>query len=156
MRNSAVCVALLSGLGLLSSCQSNLVPAATPTTAANSAGTTPTALRGTRWLLRQAGNQPLTASPDKEIYLQLNAAEERAEGQAGCNRFRGSFTLPAAGELRFGPLLATKMACPDLNTETAFLTALNNARRYRISADTLYLHGESTATVLATLQAQRQ
>lgn len=157
MRTSVLYFALLSGLSLLPSCQSTMPPAsATPPPATNAPSTASTALRGTHWVLRQLAGQPLAAAPSQEVYLQLSAAEERAEGQAGCNRFRGSFTLPAADQLQFGPLLSTKMACPDLATETAFLSSLRATRRYHISADTLYLHGEAGADVLATLLAQQQ
>ncbi|WP_162303539.1 META domain-containing protein [Hymenobacter sediminis] len=128
----------------------------TPAATANPSGTSIAALRGTHWNLLQLEGQPIAATPEKQIYLQLNPTEDSAEGQAGCNRFRGSFTLSGADQLQFGALLSTRMACPDLTTETAFLSALRNSRRYRISADTLYLQGESTATPLATLQAQKQ
>lgn len=158
MRNTTVSIALLGSFGLLlSSCQPKMAPTSpTPTTTANPVGTRAAALRGTRWLLLQAEAQPVAATPGKQLYLQLNPTEEQAEGQAGCNRFRGSFMLPAAGQLQFGPLLSTKMACPDLATETAFLSALRNTRSYRLSADTLYLHGETAPTPLATLKAQGQ
>ncbi|MBX0290215.1 META domain-containing protein [Hymenobacter sp. HSC-4F20] len=133
-----------------------MVPSATtPTPAASAATTASAALRGTHWVLRRLDGQSVTPTSGNEVYLQLSATEQQAEGQAGCNRFRGGFTLPAESQLQFGPLLSTKMACPDLATETAFLAALRTTRSYRISADTLYLHGESTSTALATLQAQR-
>jgi len=47
--------------------------------------------------------------------------------------------------------MATKMACPDLSIETGFMSALDAARAYRISRDTLRLYGEPAGLPLAEL-----
>jgi heat shock protein HslJ len=87
------------------------------------------------------------------MYLQLSATETQAEGQAGCNRFRGTFKLPMEGKLQFGPLLTTKMACPEIALENRFLQVLSNTRSYRISSDTLRLYSETTVAPLAVFLA---
>lgn len=132
---------------LLGACQTTAPTTQTPTPAALPAAE----LRGTRWLPHRLAGQPVTPAADKELYLQLHTADEQAEGLAGCNRFRGSFELPVVGQLRFGPLLATKMACPDLPTETSFMNALNATRTYQISGDTLRLYGQPADAALAEL-----
>ncbi|TGE08583.1 META domain-containing protein [Hymenobacter fodinae] len=132
---------------LLNSCQpklSHTVSSPTPP---------PATLHTTRWLLYRLEAQPIPANPEREMYLQLSATETQAEGQAGCNRFRGAFTLPSGGKLQFGPLLSTKMACPELTLENRFLNVLNNTRSYRISADTLRLYSETTVAPLAVFLA---
>ncbi|AHJ97123.1 META domain-containing protein [Hymenobacter swuensis] len=134
---------------LLGACQTTAPTTETTTSAAPA--TPPAELRGTRWLLHALDKQPTTPTAGKEVYLQLNTTELQAEGQAGCNRFRGNIELPATGQLRFGPLMATKMACPDLTIETGFMSALNAARTYRISRDTLRLYGEPAGLPLAEL-----
>lgn len=141
---------------LTAACQStapvteNTATAAAPATAAPAAE-----LRGTRWVLHALANQPITPTDAKELYLQISASESQVEGQASCNRFRGAVELPAAGQLRFGPLLSTRMACPDMALETGFVGALNNARSYQISQDTLRLFGEPAAAPLAELHQAR-
>ncbi len=136
----------LAGLAALASCR----PAALTERATTAA---PTAeLRNTRWVLRQLQGQPVPPTND-EPYVLLRATEPSAEGNGSCNRFRGPFQLPAAGQLRFGPLLATRMACPALATETAFLAALESTRTYRISGDTLQLFGEGQTQPAAVLWA---
>ena len=134
---------------LLSSCQSKLAPSALSVSP-------PTAeLHTTRWALYSLETEPITVSPGNEIYLQLSATETQAEGQVGCNRFRGTFDLPGEGRLRFEQLLLTKMACPDLNLESRFMQALKSTRTYRISGDTLRLYGDKTAASLAELLANQ-
>ncbi|MDU0371516.1 META domain-containing protein [Hymenobacter endophyticus] len=136
-------------------CQ-NTVPTTenTPNTTASAA--VPAAeLRGTRWVLHALAGQAITPTDPRELYLQLSATEQQVEGQASCNRFRGAVELPAANQLRFGPLMSTRMACPDMALETGFVGALNTARSYQISGDTLRLYGEQATTPLAELHRGR-
>lgn len=83
-------------------------------------------------------------------FLQLQNA--RAEGEAACNRFAGPFELAGGRQLRLGPLMSTRMACPDLAVESRFMKALNDTRHYRINANMLSLFGVDTlGTPLARL-----
>jgi len=114
-------------------------------------------LRETRWVLRQVAGQPVpeVAAPGQEPYVFISAAGT-AEGQGGCNRFRGGLK-PATddGELQFAPLMSTRVACPELVTEQAFTQALDNTRAYRITGKLLLLYpdAERTGTPLAQLEA---
>ena len=58
----------------------------------------------------------------------------------GCNRFFGEYDLNGMA-LKFGPIGATKRACPDLEegVETEFFKALDATRRWRIVDGTLEL-----------------
>jgi heat shock protein HslJ len=132
---------------------SNLGPQAPGTATA----TTPDAtLRNTRWVLRQLSGQPVPAPTNAEPYVLLRQDTPNAEGNGSCNRFRGTYEQPADGQLRFGALLSTKMACasPEGNTtESGFTRALENTRTFRISGDTLRLFGEAGSTPAAVLHA---
>ena len=113
-------------------------------------------LRETRWVLRQVGGQPVAeVAPNQEPYLFISAAGT-AEGQGGCNRFRGGLK-PATddGELQFAPLQSTRMVCPELVTEQAFSQALESTHAYRITGKLLLLYAdaERTGTPLAQLEA---
>ncbi|MDJ0366623.1 META domain-containing protein [Hymenobacter sp. H14-R3] len=114
-------------------------------------------LRETRWVLRQVAGQPVAAVPanGQEPFLRITAAGT-AEGQGGCNTFRGGME-PATndGELKFAPLRSTRMACPSLTIEQQFSQALSATRAYRISGDTLLLYGnaERTGQPLARMEA---
>ena len=97
------------------------------------------ALRDTRWVPRQLAGMPVSAPADgNEPYLLLHA-DGTAEGNGSCNRFRGTFFAETPGSLGFGPLRSTRLACPALATEQAFITALTQTKTYRISGDTLRL-----------------
>ena len=54
-------------------------------------------------------------------------------------------------KLKFGPLATTRMACPAMQTETAFLKALEATTRYEVSGSSLTLYGADTA--VARLEA---
>lgn len=68
----------------------------------------------------------------------------RATGQAPCNRWFGAVegTLP---EFRIGQAGATRMACPDLEAEGAFLTALGQITAAALEGDKLILTGADGA-----------
>ena len=114
-------------------------------------------LRETRWVLRQVAGQPIAAVPanGQEPFLRITAAGT-AEGQGSCNTFRGVLEpVSDDGELKFAPLLSTRMACPAIATEQQFSRALSATRAYRIKGDTmlLYASAERTGTPLARLEA---
>ena len=109
-------------------------------------------LRETRWVPRQLAGQSVTLPPDtREPYLLLRA-NGTAEGNGSCNRFRGTFFSQTAGELKFSPLMSTRMACAAINTENEFTRALGQSNTYRISGDTLRLFSAANAPV-ARLEA---
>jgi heat shock protein HslJ len=148
------CIFFLSvGLPLLLiSCQNSQSPQAAPAASTATRAQPAATLRETRWVLRQVAGQPVNVPDDtNEPYLVLRA-DGSAEGNGACNRFRGKYFTEQAGELKFSPLLSTRMACPALATETAFTAALQRSQTYRISGDTLGLYGESAA-LLARLEA---
>ncbi|MGI4886557.1 MAG: META domain-containing protein [Janthinobacterium lividum] len=142
---------LLAPALLLGACQNRPAQQA----AAPPARTAPdAALRNTRWVPRTLAGQPVAPPADgngREPYLLLRA-DSAAEGNGACNRFRGRYTVPGPGQLTFGPLLSTRMACPALPTETAFLKALEQTRTYQLRGDTLRLLGADHAP-LARLEA---
>lgn len=78
------------------------------------------------WKLVAIDGVPFTA----EAKIDLNTPG-KITGQAPCNRFFGDYagTLP---DFRPGPLGATRMACDDLNAETAFLAALATMTRAEV------------------------
>ena len=122
-------------------------------TAAATSPTTPDApLRETRWVLRQLAGRLVTVPANtREAFLTLRA-DGSAEGNGSCNRFRGSFFNETASELKFSPLMSTRMACPAIETESGFIRALGRANSYEISGDTLRVLDISGAA-LARLEA---
>ena len=110
------------------------------------------ALEGTEWRLVDIGGQPAPAGADSTRHpgFTLVADGRKVQGSAGCNRMVGTYTLD--GEtLKFGPLATTRMACAAMETETAFLKALEVTSRYEVSGSSLTLYGADTA--VARLEA---
>ena len=110
------------------------------------------ALEGTEWRLVDIGGQPSPAGADSTRHpgFTLLAEGRKVQGSAGCNRMTGTYQLDGQ-KLKFGPLATTRMACPDMQTETAFLKALQATTRYEISGSSLMLFGADTA--VARLEA---
>jgi heat shock protein HslJ len=95
------------------------------------------------WKLVSLGDQPAPAVNAPE--LRLDTAQKQAVGMGGCNRLTGHYELNG-DSLRVGPLASTRRTCLDAATnrfESAFLKALDDARTWRITGDTLVLSGES-------------
>jgi heat shock protein HslJ len=56
----------------------------------------------------------------------LFTKDGKVSGNGGCNRFSGSYTLNAKGEIAIGQLMSTKMFCPG-NGESDFIKAFTKA-----------------------------
>lgn len=83
-------------------------------------------LTGMKWVLQILdGKKVQLADEQRPVYIQFNGADKRATGMAGCNRFFGGYELDGT-KLKFSQLGATRMACPDLETESAFFRMLEN------------------------------
>lgn len=102
-------------------------------------------------LLRLEGKQPMLriveqssawqltslkgVSSDKHqrISLDLNPVEGRVSGHAPCNRYFGKVQIDVKGAIVFSAIASTRMACPDLELEYAYIRALEEVKRYRIT-----------------------
>ena len=105
----------------------------------------------TRWVPVRIGDRAVTVTgQEREPWFVLEPQARRVTGSGGCNRFTGSFQS-GAGTLRFGPLAGTRMACPAMERETAFLRALEGTRRFRLAGRHLDLE-DSSGVVLARLE----
>lgn len=104
------------------------------------------------WRADAIGAAPLPATPRPDITF---AAEGRAYGSSGCNRFMGGFTLDGAA-LRFDPIAGTRMACepPAMEVEQRFLDALAAVRGWRLEGPALLLTDGAGATVMRLLRAE--
>lgn len=119
----------------------------------------PEALNG-EWNIMTVGDKQATAA--KQPYIGMDIEAKRLYGCAGCNRIIGSVeTEPGkAGQVSFGKVGSTRMLCPDMDTESAVLEALNKVSGYkghrqRIVADRQQgqhaTHAEQTSRSIARL-----
>lgn len=110
------------------------------------------ALEGTVWKLSEMKEIPasaIQAEPDF-FTLQFNAADTMVNGRTNCNRFFGRYEVKDS-RLSFDQMGMTRMACPDLAYEEAFVQMLNHVDRYAIEGSELKLYGDDRH--LATFHA---
>lgn len=86
-----------------------------------------------RWQLVSIDGQAVdtAAFPQGVPTLDLAGEAGRVSGLAGCNRYSGPVEV-GLSQLVFGPLISTKMACPNLDTENRFLTVLRDTVTYKL------------------------
>ena len=96
-------------------------------------------LNGSEWGFPDAG----------DAYIQFR--EKDVSGFSGCNRFFGSYSF-VGGELTFGPLVTTRMACPPdkMDTERRVLQLLE-ATKTAAATHTVLTLKDATGTQLAAL-----
>ena len=101
------------------------------------------ALEGGVWKLVSLSSIPAEAIAvaDDAFTLEFNAADTMAYGRTSCNRFFGKYEAGTDGALHFGNLGATRMMCPGVEYETAFLLMLDAVDRYEIRKGELTLYG---------------
>lgn len=94
-------------------------------------------LSDVKWILQTLNGQEIKLSdPNSEIFIQFNEAEKRVNGRGGCNRFFGNYEMEGH-KLKFSPMGATRMACPDLQKETEFFKMLDEVEDFSINANQL-------------------
>jgi heat shock protein HslJ len=99
-----------------------------------------TTLAGRTWILRAWDvGEPAPAQP----VITLVQTGGALTGRSGCNRYTAGVKPGAMpGELSVGPIAATLMACPEVESavESRFLQQLRGARRFGFRSGRLALH----------------
>jgi heat shock protein HslJ len=95
-------------------------------------------IEGIHWYLTEVDGSPVSPmAGDNQPHIQLNPAENQVTGFAGCNNFFSRYELDGS-KLTFGPLGATRMACPGFETglEASVFRALENTCQWeRVGED---------------------
>lgn len=90
-----------------------------------------------KWVLETLdGKKVQLTDGNEEMFIQFDEIQKRANGRAACNRFFGNYELDGSS-LKFSPMGATRMACPDLQWETAFFQMLDGVDAYSIKDNIL-------------------
>ena len=102
-------------------------------------------LEGTTWKLAKMEAIPAAAVGKEADFftLEFNAADTMVAGRTNCNRFFGKYEKQD-GKLEFGNLGMTRMACPDMQYEDAFVRMLDEVDRYEIVGSELKLYDDKT------------
>jgi heat shock protein HslJ len=133
-----VAVVLVAFVALLSGCGGE-----------DNAPNAPTMVEGS-WKLETLNG----AAADATVPTTLSLNEGKATGNAGVNTFNGGYSAPSDGVLTFSQIASTMMAGPDnaMQQEQAFLTALNDTKKFTTEDGALVLMDDSD-TKLAVLKA---
>lgn len=88
------------------------------------------------------------SAADARLIFDVDA--NTVSGNAGCNRLKGELTRnpQVSASVQFSNLSTTRMTCPDIETETALLIALEEVARARNDGDTVELLNDSGHTVI--------
>ncbi len=76
----------------------------------------------------ETGEPTTVASPKTNPEVRLTLAGNTIGGRSGCNRVSGAAEFEPPNGLQFGPLMLTRMACPDdiMRLENDFVARLQN------------------------------
>ncbi len=97
-------------------------------------------LEGTTWKLVSMEGIPASAIESEEdaFTLTFDRTEHLLAGRTNCNRFFGSYELDGE-KLTLGEMGMTRMACPDMEYEDAFVRMFDRIDGYRIDGERLTL-----------------
>lgn len=101
-----------------------------------------------RWRARRGNLPKWQAIPAKAIdaeadffTLQFSAADTLVSGRTNCNRFFGKYELKGQ-KLEFENLGMTRMACPEMQYEDAFVKMLDEVDGYEIKGEELKFYDD--------------
>ena len=78
---------------------------------------------------------------DDFFTLEFNAADTMVAGRTNCNRFFGKYELKGQ-KLEFENLGMTRMACPEMQYEDAFVKMLDEVDGYEIKGEELKFYDD--------------
>jgi heat shock protein HslJ len=101
---------------------------------------------GVTWQLIELDNAPFAATATLEF-----PEPGRITGSAPCNSYFAELTVPYPW-FELSPIGATRRACPDLEAETTYFTALSEMELSEVSGPTLLLTNAAGRSMLFTPQ----
>ena len=99
-------------------------------------------LEATKWTLTQMDRQ---APVIQGAEITLAFGNGRVSGKSACNRYSAAIeSEEGAGEIRLGPSMSTRMACPEslMRVERRYLDRLSHVTRFSFDAGRLTLSGQ--------------
>lgn len=87
------------------------------------------------WRISEIKGSPVHTT-EKPLFLGFDCMKKSLNGWAGCNHLQGRFKFnPIKYSLRLSPLVSTRMACPDLEIESALMQSLSQVSGYLSETD---------------------
>ena len=97
------------------------------------------------WAIELVNGKKIVGTTEVTPFIGFNTDENRIYGNVGCNTINGALLQneKTANSLKFENIATTMMMCPDMETETTVLNALNETRSFSIKNGQVYLLGEN-------------
>lgn len=96
------------------------------------------------WVLQSIGGEDVGAAglPKGAPMLRFDVTEMRVSGHGGCNAFTAPFRVEGR-RITIGPVAATRMACPDMESEKRFFSALLESHAFELPGGRLVLEDDA-------------
>lgn len=95
------------------------------------------AIEDVRWQLIELNGKPIESGEyQTQPFILMQSETSRINGNASCNTFNGGYTIKSNQRIDVDENLAmTRMACPDMNQEQAFIDMLTTVETYAVDAE---------------------
>lgn len=80
--------------------------------------------------------------------IEINLTTQQVMGRAFCNQYSGNLTAYSTNKIEFGPIVSTKMMCPNNAQENVYFDALAAIRSYKIKSMQLLFFDENDNELL--------
>ena len=110
------------------------------------------ALAETKWKLVELNGKAVKSTSNKDYFINLDSKSGKFAAYAGCNSLAGTFVMKATGKLAFSKIIATRMACPNMEFESNFIKTIEKTDNYMIEGKMLHFH-KAKGAALAKFEA---
>ena len=80
--------------------------------------------------------------------LDLRVVDMKVKGNDGCNQFSGSIEIFDKTKIKFGPIMGTRMACPNMEMTDLFNQNLSKVTKYRREGSRLFLYNDNNKELM--------
>jgi heat shock protein HslJ len=96
-------------------------------------------LENTYWVLTELNGKPVEPAKEgsKANYIYFNSEKKRVGVSGGCNVMGGGYELMEGNRIKFGNMMSTMMACPDMSIEDGLKKMTEMVDNYAILDDNL-------------------
>lgn len=103
------------------------------------------------WNVVSVFNQSISKTTEKAPFLIFDMKGNKISGNAGCNRLVGKLNINEDNRISISisPVVTTRMACPDMETENNILSALSSVKTFgKLDGKRIALYTSGGAEVL--------
>lgn len=86
------------------------------------------------WKIKEVNGEAVPSGMEKQPFIAFDVKKKSIHGNAGCNLINGGFETKTtnARSISFPGVASTMMACPDMETESKIMKALNEVKSFDV------------------------